>query len=168
LRKEKIKMVNVVLHKDFVKLKKELKEFMKETNILKKEVKTLQNEIISLKNPKCPRCNSLNIKKGGIRKNGKRRKNITQRYWCKDCEYHFTPLDINFRMRNSQENIIKALKLRKQGLSLAQISEKINGVTRQTIHRWLQQYQPPTKEKEITIKQRNQYGEYERKFKIKV
>ena len=74
-----------------------------------------------------------------------------------------------YRMRNNEETIKRALALRKEGNSLAQIVKKIGGgVTRQTISRWLQKFQPPTEEKTAIINMKNQYSKYQRKFKIKV
>ena len=61
------------------------------------------------------------------------------------------------------------MKLRKKGRTYSQIVDEIGGVmTRQNVMRLLYKFQPPKKDIIIKRKQRNQYGEYEREFKIKV
>jgi lambda repressor-like predicted transcriptional regulator len=72
-------------------------------------------------------------------------------------------------MRYPKKTIQQALDLRKEGLSLAQISKKLgNKIPRQTIRNWLGKYQKPSKERDIEIPMKNQYKDYKRKFTIKV
>jgi len=118
------------------------------------------------KYPKCPKCKSENTKKGGWR-NGLERGKV-QRYYCNDCNYHFTPKGFDFRMRVHEIKIKKAFELFNQGYSYAQIAHKIKGVSRQTIGKWLDKYniQKP-KERIIEHEQRNQFGKFKRKYLVK-
>ena len=137
-------------------------------NEIIKEIKRLNKELIKTKkgkdNPKCPKCNSKDIKKGGKRKNLER--GDTQRYWCNSCGYHFTPKSDEYRMRVSKNKLEKAFELRHQGFTYSQIAKKMN-VSKPTICKWIKKYKIPLKEKEIEIEMKNQYGKYKRKFKIK-
>lgn len=156
---------------------KKLKELLFKKEIT--EIKKLKEEIVDLKTqlkkieqiaktPNCQKCGSSNVIKNGSRPT--QRRGEIQKFKCLECGHRFsTDTSFGYRMRNQEKTIKQALKLRKQGNSLAKIAEKIGGnVTRQTILRWLQKYQPPTEEKTIKVKQKNQYGEYERNFKIKI
>lgn len=137
-----------------------LNEIIKEINRLSRLKQQPKKD-----NPKCPRCNSKDVKKGGKRKNLER--GDTQRYWCKSCSYHFTPKSDEYRMRASKNKLERAFKLRHQGFSYSQIAKKLKGISRQTIGKWLKKYKIPLKEREVEIEMKNQYGKYKRKFKIK-
>jgi len=82
--------------------------------------------------PPCTNCGSINV----IR-NGKRyaENKTVQRFRCLECNKKFIFSDA-LRMRNPIDKIEKALKLRKEGLSFAQIANKVKGVSRETIFRW--------------------------------
>ena len=71
-------------------------------------------------------------------------------------------------MREDSDRIEKALDLRKKGYTLSQIADELGGITRQSVHRWIHKFQEPIEEKTIKRKMKNQYGTYERTFKIKV
>ena len=155
-----MKTIKVVTPNDLNKVKKEI------TN-LKETIEKLQRDVVKFQNPKCPNCESREVIKRGMRYNQTNK--VVQKYQCQSCNYKFSQYDLlDYRMRNKKELIERALELRKQGRTLAQISEEIGGVTRQTINRWLQKFQPPTEEKIAIVNMKNQYGKYERKFKIKV
>ena len=139
-----------------------LNEIIKEINRLKELTKTKK---YNYHYPKCPKCNSKDIKKGGKRKNLER--GDTQRYWCKSCSYHFTPRDNEYRMRVSKGKLESAFRLRHQGFTYSQIAKKLKGISRQTICKWMKKYKIPLKEREVEIEMKNQYGKYKRKFKIK-
>lgn len=144
---------------------KRIKKLEEECNNLRVELNKVRKMAIT---PNCQKCGSPNVIKNGVRLTGRRGE--IQRFKCLDCKHRFsTDTAFGYRMRNQEETIKKALAFRKEGNSLAQTVEKIGGgVTRQTIKRWLEKYQPPTEEKTIKVKQKNQHGEYEREFKIKV
>jgi len=156
---------------------KKLKELLFKKEIT--EIKKLKEEIVDLKTqlkkveqmaktPNCQRCGSPNVIKNGSRPT--QRRGEIQKFKCLECGHRFsTDTSFGYRMRNQEETIKQALELRKKGFTLSEIAKEIGGnVTRQTIHRWLQKYQPPTEEKTIKIKQKNQYKEYDRTFKIKI
>jgi len=155
-----MKTIKIITPTDLNKVKKDVNE-------LKKIIKNLQRDIVKFQNPKCPNCESREVIKVGKRYNKTNR--IVQKYRCQSCNYKFSQYNLlDYRMRNKRVNIERALELRKQGKTLAQISKDIGGVTRQTIHKWLQKFQPPTEEKIAIVEINNQYRKYERKFKIKV
>ena len=143
-------------------------EIRKEINRLSQEIKEAnakrKNEV-RFSYPKCPKCKSSNTIKRGKRKNLER--GDTQRYGCKDCDYKFIPKTKEFRMRVSETKLNRAFELRHEGYSYSQIAKKIKGVSRQTIGRWLKKYKIPLKEREVIIEQKNQFGKYKRRFKIK-
>ena len=155
------KKLKLLFKKDIAKIKK-----------LEKEIINLKTQLRKVeqiaKTPNCQKCGSPNVIKNGSRPT--QRRGEIQKFKCLDCGHRFsTDTSFGYRMRNQEETIKKALALRKEGNSLSKIAEKIGGnVTRQTILRWLQKYQPPQNEKIIKIKQKNQYKEYERTFKIKI
>jgi len=116
-------------------------------------------------NPKCPKCKSTNTIKRGMRYNLGRGK--VQKWDCKKCGNKFTINGMDFKMRNHEFKIKKAIELFNQDLSYQQIADKIGGVSRQTIHRWIHKYNIPRKDKVIVREQKNQYGTYTREIKIK-
>lgn len=134
----------------------------------KKKIKQIEKSLNKLKtNIRCPKCNSWNVIKHGTRKTMER--GIIQRYGCKDCKWSFCIYGQDYRMRSNKNMINKALKLRKKGKTYSQIKEILNNkISRKTIGRWLDKFQPPKEEKIIKRKIQNQYGEYEREFKIKI
>lgn len=147
-------------------IKTKIKKLQTQVRELKIVIKSMQKDIKNLKNPRCPICGSIKITKRGLRynQNGK-----SQKYTCKNCDYRFSNSNvINFRMKHNAKEIEKALQLRKQGKTLSEIAKEIKGVSRQTIHRWLQTFQKPKKEITIQKEQSNQFGKYTREFKIKI
>ena len=90
----------------------------------------------------CPKCKSKNIWKRGFRYNKLSNK---QKYHCKDCDNWFIEDDGFKRMRNKKENIVKAIHLHNDGLSLFQIQNYLwqhEGVkiTRQAVGYWCNKY----------------------------
>jgi transposase-like protein len=149
------------LRKDIIKeIDEKYKRFEEE---LKKIKRRLNN-----RNPNCVLCCSYNVIKSGKRKTVARGR--VQKYTCLDCNRKFSFYNqLDYRMRYPKKTIQQALDLRKEGLSLAQISKKLgNKIPRQTIRNWLGKYQKPSKERDIEIPMKNQYKDYKRKFTIKV
>ena len=120
---------------------------------------------------KCPKCNHSQIIKRGGRESKNR--GWIQRYTCKRCDYHFTDQGKCFRMRNRRWKIDKALEMRKQGNTYAQIAEAVGDVSRTTVLRWIQTRLPPAKKWVVVTREvrYNSYGKkkkYKRKFNIKI
>ena len=95
----------------------------KQIIIIKKNIKRITDKI------RCPKCQVI----GNIIKVGKRY--TLQRR----CNYIFSLKTMMYRMRNPRWKILKAIEMRKQGKSLAQIRNYIGGVSRTAIHRWLKE-----------------------------
>jgi transposase-like protein len=142
----------------------EMRKEINRLSKLKNKIKVIETKP-RFQYPICPKCKSKNVKKAGVRKNLER--GDTQRFRCKDCDFHFTPKTMEYRMRVSENKLNRAFELRHQGLSYSQIAKRVKGVSRQTIMRWLKKYKIPLKEREVMIEQKNQYGKYKRRFKIK-
>lgn len=156
-----------VLKKQIETLRKNNKEQKQKITLLTNALKKLLPDIDKLKNPRCSKCKSWNVIKRGTRKSINRG-NI-QRYGCLDCDWKFTTKNIEYGMRHNQDTINKVLSLRKEGKTYSEIAEEIGNVmSRQNVLRILRKFQPPKKEIEITRKQKGQFGEYDRKFKIKI
>jgi transposase-like protein len=156
--------------RQIIKVLKSLNRVTPELNILRKDIKELKKSVKRLQKglPPCKICGSRNVIKRGTRKTKERGR--VQKYGCLDCGNKYSTYGkLDYRMRGNEETIKKAMFLRKKGLTFAQIAEELGGkFSRQTIHKWINKFQPPTQEKIIKRKQRNQFKEYERKFKIKV
>jgi len=142
---------------------KKIEELEEKYNSLKKEMKEVKQMAMT---PNCPSCGSPKVVKKGSRPTEKRGK--IQRYRCLNCNHTFsTDTAFSYRMKHKGETIKEALALRKEGYTLSEIAEKVE-VSRVTILKWLKKFQPPTEEVTIIKKQKNQHGEYNRKFKIKI
>lgn len=153
-----MKQISIITKKDLMPIVRKLRE-------MNKKIKDLENKT---EIPNCPYCGSgsKNVIRRGLRK-GKYK--IKQRYECHNCNKKFDEQDFFTRMRNPSGEILRALELRKEGKTFSQIAEILgNKMTRQTICKWMQKYQPSTEDIIIRRNQRNQYGEYEREFKIKI
>ena len=145
-----------------------LNELIKAVNKLSKnKIKIIKQEVKPrFQYPICPKCKSKDVKKGGKRHNLER--GDTQRFYCNDCNYHFTPKIFEYRMRVSENKLKKAFELFNQGLSYSQIANKIKGVSRQTIGRWLKKYKIPKKDRIFEREMKSRWGiNYKRKFNIK-
>ena len=157
----------IALQKQIQTLRKKNRKLQKRIAELNKFFKSISIETTKLKNPRCPKCNSWKVTKRGIRKTVER--GGIQKYYCQDCNWKFSPHTIDFRMRHNKETINKILDLRKEGKSSSQIADATGNImARQSVMRILHKFQKPTQEVTIKRKQRNQYGEYEREFKIKI
>lgn len=144
-------------------LAREVKELKKQIAILKRKLKKERNI------PRCPLCRCLNVVKRGTRPTEHR--GTIQTYLCKDCDYKFSRYNkLEYRMRQSNVKIEEAIRLRKKGYTFSQIANKIKGVSRQTVLRWLQKFDyKPTKETIVKVRMKSRWGTYYyREFKIKV
>jgi len=82
---------------------------------------------------KCPYCHSRRIVFRGYRYNEKSQKHLRL---CRNCNRKFTLRDKFFRMRFSEEEINKALKLRKKGYSLAEVVQNLKRQHGLKVSRW--------------------------------
>lgn len=116
---------------------------------------------------KCEYCDGSNIIKNGKRYNQTR--GLIQRYNCKDCNRRFMKGSVTYRMRHRRFFINYALRLRDKGYTLSQIAERIGGISRQGVLRWLQKYRLSKGENRNITRTINNKGKiYLRKFKIKI
>jgi len=143
--------------------RKDLKPIIDKLRELDKKITHFEDKI---KIPACLYCGSIDVTRRGWRYNKNKK---VQKYQCKNCNKKFSFNDNFQHMRSNADVILKAMELRKEGKTFAQIAQELgNNVTRQTVHHWIQKYQPPTEEVTIKRNQRNKYGEFEREFKIKI
>jgi len=103
----------------------------------------IDNKQSKYKNLSCPKCNSTNLIKRGLRQTENRGK--IQRYSCKDCGNRFVINDGFFRMRNPQQKITCAIDLFYRGVSTRKIQEHFNAFyphnsNFSTIYRWIIKY----------------------------
>lgn len=93
----------------------------------------------------CPKCQSEQIVKRGIRLT-ERRENI-QKYFCKSCNYRFSIDNPFFRMRNHQQMITQCTDMYYSGMSFRKIADHLRrffpkNVHYSTIYRWIIKYVP--------------------------
>jgi transposase-like protein len=151
-----MKQILIITRKDLMPIVRKLRELNKKIEKLEEKIKT----------PACLYCGSIEVIRRGWRYNQNKK---VQKYQCKNCKKKFSFSDNFPHMKNNADEILKALELRKEGKTLSQIAGELgNKVTRQTINLWLHKYQPPTEETTIKKMQKNQFGEFEREFKIKI
>ena len=91
---------------------------------------------------KCEKCKSKNLMKRGFRYNKKSKK---QKYLCLDCKHWFVEDDGFKRMRYRKEDIVRAIHLHNNGLSLFYVKDHVwqhDGVkvSRETIREWCNKY----------------------------
>lgn len=91
----------------------------------------------------CPKCNSQNIKKRGIRRTENRGK--VQRYFCKDCRHSFILGNGFDKMKNAPQKITLCLDLFYRGVSTRKIQEHLQAFyphnsSYSTIYRWIVKY----------------------------
>ena len=91
---------------------------------------------------KCPKCKSKNIIKRGKNHN---KSGIKQIYLCKNCNANFVEPDGFERMNFNKKDIVRAVHLHNEGLSLFQVKDHLwqhDGikVTRETINSWTKKY----------------------------
>ena len=91
---------------------------------------------------KCPFCKKLSAVKQGFRKNMHGKK---QKYQCLNCKSWFVEDDGFKRMRHRPEDIVRAVSLHNDGLSLFRTKDHIwqhDGVkvTKRTISQWTKKY----------------------------
>lgn len=95
-----------------------------------------------MKSLNCPKCGSSTIVKRGTRKNNLGAK---QRYRCNDCRYTFVEPDGFEKMRHRKEDIVRAVHIHEEGLSLFKTQDHLwqhdaVKVTRKTISDWTKKY----------------------------
>ena len=91
---------------------------------------------------KCIFCKSFSVVKNGLRKRKVRSK---QSFLCLSCDKQFVEPDGFERMRHNPNDIVRAVSLRNDGLSLLRTQDHIwqhDGVkvTRRTISKWTKKY----------------------------
>ena len=91
---------------------------------------------------KCPKCRNKNISKRGKRYN---MSGIKQLYLCNKCKTKFVEQDGFEKMRYNKKNIVRAIHLHNEGLSLFQVKDHLwqhDGVkvSRETVREWCNKY----------------------------
>ena len=91
---------------------------------------------------KCPKCNGKEIVKRGKRYNQSGEKQL---YLCNKCNLTFVNPDGFERMRHNKKDIVRAIHLHNDGLSLFKTQNQLwqhDGVkvTRKTINDWTKKY----------------------------
>jgi len=91
---------------------------------------------------KCPKCKSNNLSKRGKRYNQSGEKQL---YLCNNCNRKFIEQDGFGRMRFNKKEIVRAIHLHNEGLSLFQVKDHLwqhDGVkvSREAIRRWCTKY----------------------------
>ena len=91
---------------------------------------------------KCPYCKSENISKRGKRHN---KFEIKQLYLCNKCKRKFVEQNGFERMRYNKKDIVRAIHLHNEGLSLFQVKDHLwqhDGVrvSREAIREWCNKY----------------------------
>jgi len=110
------------------------------SNQIRKDIQT--NRIIEEVNiQSCQYCNSINIKKDGIRKN---KSGNIQKFYCRDCHHYFS-INIGFeKMKHNPKAITTAIQLYFSGESLrnTQKSLRLLGVevSHKTVYMWIKKY----------------------------
>lgn len=92
--------------------------------------------------PNCPHCKALDTVKRGKRYNSRV---VKQLYRCNDCRTTFVEPDGFERMRNAPDDIVRAIHMHNDGLSLFKTQNHLwqhDGirVTRKTISDWTKKY----------------------------
>lgn len=91
---------------------------------------------------KCPECKGKNISKRGKRYNKSQTKQL---YLCNKCNIKFVEQNGFERMRYKKENIVRAIHLHNEGLSLFQVKDHLwqhDGVkvSRETVREWCKKF----------------------------
>ena len=91
---------------------------------------------------KCPKCRSNEITKQGFRKNKSGKK---QKYRCEKCKKRFVADDGFKRMRHKKEDVVRAIHLHNEGLSLFQVKDHLwqhDGIkiSRESVREWCNKY----------------------------
>jgi transposase-like protein len=102
----------------------------------------------------CPKCNVSDIVKRGKRHNIS---GIKQLYLCNKCRTTFVEPDGFEHMRFSKEDIVRAVHLRNEGLSLFKTKDHLwqhDGikVTREAINQWTNKYSSFLKSSPVPLK----------------
>jgi transposase-like protein len=91
----------------------------------------------SKKKKRCPKCGVVGNQIIKVGKRYTRERRAIQKYHCNRCNHVFSEKTMMYRMRVPRWKLTKAIELRKEGKTLAQIKEAIGGVSRTAIHKWL-------------------------------
>ena len=91
---------------------------------------------------RCPKCKSSNVSKRGKRYNKSGEKQL---YFCNDCQRKFIDRDGFERMRYNKKDIVRAMHMHNDGLSLFQVQNHLwqhDGVkvSREAIREWIKKY----------------------------
>ena len=91
---------------------------------------------------KCPKCKRKDISKRGKRYN---KSGTKQRYLCNNCKKLFIEQDGFEGMRYNKKDIVRAIHLHNEGLSLFQVKDHLwqhDGVkvSRETVREWCNKY----------------------------
>jgi len=91
---------------------------------------------------KCPKCKSSSVIKRGKNHN---KSGIKQIYLCKDCNANFVEPDGFEGMRYKKKDIVRAIHLHNEGLSLFQVKDHLwqhDGVkvSREAVREWCNKY----------------------------
>jgi len=104
-------------------------------------IKKPNKRLLNFEETRCPKCNSKNVFKAGIRQ-AKQRK--IQRYYCKSCQKHFCSSPLAYKTY-SPRVILNGISLYNLGHTLDITNKKINtrfkqSIPKSTLHSWIQQY----------------------------
>ena len=91
---------------------------------------------------KCPKCKRNDIVRRGKRHN---KTGVKQLYLCNKCKSKFVKKDGFERMRHNKKDIVRAIHLHNEGLSLFQVKDHLlqhDGVevSREAIREWCNKY----------------------------
>lgn len=108
---------------------------------LRKEIKKENVVIEPVKVAVCPKCNSGNLSKHGLRHN---KYYDLQRYSCKDCNFRFT-INLGFeKMKGTPQIVTSAMQLYFSGESFRNVQKflRLQGVevTHRTVYNWVKKY----------------------------
>ena len=95
-----------------------------------------------MESQKCLKCGSSHIVKRGMRYNKSGKKQL---YQCKNCEFTFMKRDGFEKMRYKKEDIVRAIHLHNEGLSLFQVKDHLwqhDGIkiSRESVREWCRKY----------------------------
>ncbi len=95
-----------------------------------------------IEQPKCPTCQSMNIKKNGQRKNENGNK---QRFYCVDCKKSFIKDNDFAKIKADPKVVTLCMDLYYKGLSFRDIKDTLNqffgiGLHHETVRRWIMRY----------------------------
>jgi transposase-like protein len=92
---------------------------------------------------KCPKCNSIKLRKKGLRKTQNRGKQ--QRFLCNGCNHSFTQDKGFWKMKNNENKICQAIDTYYEGLSLRKVRRNFykyaeTKISHQSVLNWIRKY----------------------------